>query len=424
MNKIKNKFYNNILAEKKDSFNLSLLILIAFLPASLLMPSAFLNLWQLAICIIFIIKIFLKQEFIFFKNNFFYILLFFWSSLILNLFFTSNLENSIIRVLGFGRFIIFIFAIKYYLTLKNSKYENSIYSIWFIIFVLVTFDLIFESIFGFNTLGFVSPWDRRLSGFLNQELKIGNYYYAFILLAISYFINLNKDKFSSNIFFVLSIFIIVSFLIGERSNFIRAAFISVVFFIIVFNKNIIKKTMIIALCISAILFVILKSDKIKERYVNDIIVPINSLSIVEFIKDTTYGAHYDTAINIFKRYPFFGVGLRNFRNESGKDIYINELKFNDVRQSTHPHQVHFEFISETGIFGYISFLIFVFFSLYLSIKNYLKNKNLYLLSSILFFIASIIPLLPSGSFFTPYTAGLFWINYGVMISYEKGLKKI
>jgi O-antigen ligase len=90
----------------------------------------------------------------------------------------------------------------------------------------------------------------------------------------------------------------------------------------------------------------------------------------------------------------------------------------------HPHQLHLEFLSETGLFGYFTFLIFIIYSLFLSIKNYLTTKNRYQLASILFVIASILPLIPSGSFFTSYGATIFWINYGVMISYEKGLKKI
>ena len=67
--------------------------------------------------------------------------------------------------------------------------------------------------------------------------------------------------------------------------------------------------------------------------------------------------------------------------------------------NTHPHQIHFEFLSETGLFGYTSFLIFILCSIYLSIKNYLTYKNPYQLCGILFVVSTLIPLLPSGSFF-------------------------
>ena len=36
----------------------------------------------------------------------------------------------------------------------------------------------------------------------------------------------------------------------------------------------------------------------------------------------------------------------------------------------------------------------------------------------LFIIASILPLIPSGSFFTTYGATLFWINFAVLVSFK------
>ena len=43
-------------------------------------------------------------------------------------------------------------------------------------------------------MGFKNDYPGRLSGFLNQELKVGGYYYGFILLALT-FLLLNYRKF-------------------------------------------------------------------------------------------------------------------------------------------------------------------------------------------------------------------------------------
>ena len=72
-------------------------------------------------------------------------------------------------------------AVSYVITFEKNKYEKILFKIWFVIFIITTLDLIFEYIFGYNSLGFKSYMPGRLSGFLNQELKIGNYYYGFIL---------------------------------------------------------------------------------------------------------------------------------------------------------------------------------------------------------------------------------------------------
>ena len=73
----------------------------------------------------------------------------------------------------------------------------------------------------------------------------------------------------------------------------------------------------------------------------------------------------------------------------------------------------------TGLFGYLTFIIFVLISLYLFFNNYKKNKNIYQFSGMLFVLVNLIPLLPSGSFFSTYSAGLFWINYSIMMGYIK-----
>ena len=52
-----------------------------------------------------------------------------------------------------------------------------------------------------------------------------------------------------------------------------------------------------------------------------------------------------------------------------------------------------------------------------AIKNYVNTKNMFQLSGILSVISSLIPLIPSGSFFSTYPSSIFWINYALMMSY-------
>lgn len=416
-----NNSFNNIFKEEKNKIDLIIVFLIAFLPSSLLLPSAILNLFVILISFFFIVKIIINKEYFFFHNNFFYILIFFWCSIIINLFFTSNINESFPRILTFGRFIILIFAIKYYLNFKKNKYHEFIFKIWFWIFIIVTFDLLFESLFGFNTLGYKSPWHERLSGFLNQELKIGHYYYSFAFLALSYlFYNLKNHKLKKFWFFLIFLlFLYTSFLIGERSNFIKMLFMSLLFLFLYNNKNFFKKIISVFFILSLFFLIILTSPKFKTRYIDQVLNPIKFHGIVGYIQSSHYGAHYYTAINIFKNNSIFGVGLKNYRIEAKKDIYRYNSNIDELGWSTHPHQLHFEFLAETGLFGYSAFLIFIIYSIIISINAYLKKKNIYHLSSIIFIIASIIPLIPTGSFFTSYGATIFWINYGVMVSHKK-----
>ena len=400
---------------KSNIFVNSLVLIIALLPLSIMVGSLIINLSVIFICIFFLIVIFKFKEFHIFKDKFFILLLFFWLSLILNLFFSFNFENSLTRALGFSRFILLIYAIKYCLNFNNKQYSKFIYQIWLIIFLVVTFDLIFEYFIGFNVLGFKSYMPGRLSGFLNQELKIGHFYSAFFLICSVFILELFKNK---KIYYLsLVIFLIVSLMIGERANFLRVFSIIVMFLLITENINVFKKILILILSIISISGIIMSNDNLKTRFYEQFLKPaVFEFDINYLINSNMYFANYDRAYKIFKKNKYFGVGLKNFRIESQKEIYKNEnLKFNHQAHTTHPHQIHLEFLSETGIFGYSCFIIFIIMSLWYSIKSYVRNKNFYLMASLLFLILSVAPILPSGSFFTTYGATLFWINFGIMI---------
>jgi len=143
-----------------------------------------------------------------------------------------------------------------------------------------------------------------------------------------------------------------------------------------------------------------------------------------YLDNSIYGAHFKVAEEIFKDNILFGVGIKNFRIASASDKYDNiNHKLPERRANTHPHQVHYEFLSETGLFGYLSFGIFIILSFYFAIKSYLKNKNLYQLSGILYVMISLLPLLPTGSFFSTYSSSLFWLNYAIMVGYIQNFSK-
>ena len=224
-------------------------ILIAFLPLSLFFGAAIINIFVVFISILFILKIIEKNYFI--NRKIFFLLSTFILSLVLNSIFISKVPaESLERSLGMIRFLILIMAVSYVITLKNNKYEKKLFKIWFLIFIITTLDLIFEHISGHNSLGFKSYMPGRLSGFLNQELKIGNYYYGFFLFAISYSIYNFKNAIT---FLLLGIFFFTSLIIGERSNFIRI-FIMIIIFFSLIEKNILKKIIyIVLLLISTII---------------------------------------------------------------------------------------------------------------------------------------------------------------------------
>jgi O-antigen ligase len=392
------------------------LILLATFPLALIFGNLITNLFIFLFSISFFINF--KENKNIFKSKIFYLLAFFLFSLLVNVFFSLSPENSLPRVIKIFFIIIFIFEIKRLVKNYEISYFKYIYKTWFIIFLILTIDIIFEIIFGYNLIGNKSYMPGRIASFFGDELVVGAFYHGFVLFFLSFLIVKNSE--THILIMSIIIVLLISFFIGERSNFIKL-FLSVIFFCTLALQHNYKVNLVafVFIIVALIAFVIL-NDSYKTRYFNQIKILFSKDGYSNYIKKSQYGAHRDAAIKIFKDNVFFGVGIKNFRYESSKKKYENkEFLKTKMRQATHPHQVHYEFLSETGIFGYLSFLIFILSSIYLGLKNYFKSKNLYQLSAIIFILTCLLPILPSGSFLSTYTSGIFWLNFAIMNSYIK-----
>lgn len=397
-------------------------IIISILPIIIFLGSGLLNLTILIIDILFLIEIYRTKKFKYLNNIFFYLLIFVWATFIINLFFFSvDYSNSILRTVGFLRFILFVFAIKYIFEIKENYYSVKIFKIWTAIFLLVSFDLIIEYIFGQNILSFKAELPGRLVGFFKDEMKIGHFYSSFILIALvtinkylDNYKNANDKKLLKEfIFFSLAaIFLITSFLIGERANFVRVLLMFIIF-LLFFKKNFKATISILLICGIIFTSLVLNNDRFKQRFWVTFLNPLIKYP-VETLFISPYGDHYKAALEVFNRNKFFGVGIRNYAPESSKNIYAKNA-------SVHPHQVHFEFLAELGLFGYFCFFYFIFQSLFFSIRSFFIKNDFYKLSGILFIFVSLLPFIPSGSFFTTYGATLFWLNFAILVKNNKSI---
>ena len=398
----------------KVTLDKSLLILIGLFPIFLIIGNLFINLFIFFFSLIFLVNF--KRNIKLLKDKIFYILLLFFISLLLNVFFSLDPLNSIPRVAKLIFIVFFIFEIKRLLNNNPNYHLAFIYKLWFLIFIIIIFDIFFELLFGNNILGFKSELSGRIASFFGEELVAGAYLHGFSLFFLSYMVSKKYNNYLLS--FSIILVVVASFLIGERANFIRL-FISVILFsLLVLDIEYKKKIISLFLVVLSIVVIINFKYEYKVRYVSQIKILFTENGFSNYMKQSQYGAHQNAAIKIFNEYPYFGVGVKNYRNESIKEKYENlEYSLTHARQSSHPHQIHHEFLSETGIVGYVSFLLFIVTSLWLSIKNYFHNKNIYQLSSIIYIISSLIPFIPTGSFLSTFYSGIFWINYAIMISY-------
>jgi len=412
---------------KTDKFNLKktssvdflCLFLLILYPVALILGNLFINFFTLLFSIGFFYN--LKERKKYLNQKIFYLFIFFFISLLINLIFSTNPANSFPRIIKILFIMFFIFETQRIIQNYEASYMRYVYGSWFAIFIIITIDIIFETVFGYNLIGMESYMPGRVVSFFGDELIVGAFYHGFVLFFLSYLI-LRGTK--NNILILTIILVLLaSFIIGERSNFIRL-FLSVLIFTTFVLKINYKIKIVTLLFITTIIITFINfNQNFKTRYFEQIKTVFTIDGYSKFMKESQYGAHRDAAVKILKDNLFFGVGVKNFRHESLKDKYENkEYLQTHKRYATHPHQVHYEMLSETGLFGYLSFLIFFLLSIALAINNYLKIGNIYQLSGIIYVIISLVPMLPSGSFLSTYSSGIFWLNFAIMCAYIKKTK--
>ena len=109
------------------------------------------------------------------------------------------------------------------------------------------------------------------------------------------------------------------------------------------------------------------------RYVGQLSDKIKSKGIISYYYDSTYINLYRSGIEVFKKYPYFGTGNKNYGFETcwDKETYNPKYWCN-----SHPHQIYFEFLAEHGIVGSI-IILFIFFKIFFDLLrqiNIAKNK--------------------------------------------------
>ncbi len=160
------------------------------------MGNAAVNLNIVVIDLFFLYTCYRQKQWSWVKNKYLYFFIFIWIYLILNSAMSPNIveegertmianvfdhiegrevfprEESIIRSVNFIRFVIFLYAVQYFL-INSKKVLNQIFCFWSIIISVVLIDVIFESILGHNLLGYNSPNIFRIVSFFKDELVVG-----------------------------------------------------------------------------------------------------------------------------------------------------------------------------------------------------------------------------------------------------------
>ena len=393
----------------KQTYNY-FLILFSLIPVSIIAGSAVSMFNILIIDFSFIILLVYKKKFFFLKSKtiiYFFIL---YIYLIFNSFISIDYSEGILRNFGFLRVIILFIAINYFF--QDQAFFKKVLNFWSIVIFIVLIDIFIESFTGTNIFGFgndIYGGDRIVS-FFKDEPIVGGYLNAFYLMIIGFLFNEIKDKKNYLVIIFSAIFIFSILLTGERSNTIKAILGIIVFFMFYKNTSITKKLIIILTMIVLIPIIVMNSVFLKKRF-------IHNISVLNEYNNNIYFHLYRSGFEVFKNNKLFGVGNKNYRIATCKDIKKHE----NYRCTTHPHQIYFEFLSEHGLIGSLIMLSIFYKLIFSKILKTIREKNYVKMGSLIYLIFVFTPVLPTGAFFTDHMLLLFTINLGIFYASDKQL---
>ena len=435
--------------KKKIEFIDKFLLLIIISIPILLATSIFLADLFSSIAGIILICIFLKKKKSFFKKikTEIIFMVIFYLIILTSLLFTKYFENSFLASFFYFRYILLSLSIYYLLKKYNFCITIFLYSLVFTM-LIVLIDSFIQYFYGSNLFGY--DWPNRftlhpfkiITGFFNEEKKLGSYLVRFLPLTLALIFWNNKKRTN---FFATSLVLItgsVVFFTSERT----ALFL---FFITLITYFFTSKDKIKIISLSILIFTFLFSThpQLKNKFISFTIDQIQDLKtdtpnkkdrdiLIRFYSVEHENLVY-TAIKIFEKNYLIGSGAKTFYHEC-HNLKKNKLKEltptkrgNKLICSTHPHSIYFQLLSDIGIFGFILALYVLYYVVLVYCKFFIKickndkiNISYYFVN--LGVLISIFPLIPSGSIFNNWISLiLFYIlGFWLFIKESSYLKKI
>ena len=433
----------------KNLLNINFLVFIIFnyFLVAIFYGPALINLFYFLILILFIYKLYIKEISLSIKLNTSLVLqIIFCFYLIINSF---SLNESVLisyKSIFYFRFFLIAYIISVIINDKDNTLKY-ISLIFLLCSIFLSIDIIYQSQTGRDFFGFEAGLCRypngsylidpslceRFSGFFGNEFIAGNFLSTFGLYFLYlYYIKIKKNIVIKLVLF-LSLILILSALIisGERNAFLGVMIIF--FFNLIFNKKIRKYLFFVFLIFSLILFFSFKKfEHIQHRYVDWPIELIKAKdgNIFKKLIQTPWGSHYLASYEIFIDNKLFGSGFKSFRSECKKNQYsfetINkkyDLGLTYSGCSTHPHNMYIEILMETGIVGFILFLIMIYFVLftpYFKNSKYLKDKGM-VIFTLSIIVSIIFPFRPTGSFSSTIYSTNIWFFIGFYLYFVNNI---
>lgn len=250
------------------------------------------------------------------------------------------------------RFMVFILIVSF---IKKRDYLLKILASFFVIFSIDCLTACYQF--------FILQWERG-RGFHGDYLDLT----AIICMVLAMSVIIVLDNYFETWIKYFALLGVISSLAGLFGCFGRGAFLVSAlvapFYLYYYCKHS-KKIAILCLTILVLLGgTILSTPKYTARLSTTLNTTTN-VSNVDRIRA------WKSSINMYLDYPINGVGLNNWGH-----YYRSQYRSPEEKQNLpHAHSNYMQLLGETGTIGFVAFLYFIGYSLWISAKHWLKEHN-------------------------------------------------
>ena len=414
--------------------NISTISILVLLPFVLFLSTALSDIIISLSGIFVIIILWLKEELAILKNKYFIFFLFFCLFLLITSSLSINIKLSLESSLFYFRFGFFVIAIVY--LFKTSQNFIKYLCISFILSTsIVSVDAIYEFIFDNNFLNFINSTNKttsgRISGVFGDEYILGSYLVRLLPLTLGLVIYIYGKSFKMNIFiFLYSLLISIGILIsGERTALLMLAIIIIITFLTFKDLRKIFAGLTISFLILLSIFLIFDNN-LKSRLLDKTFLDIYQFNNNINIFSVQHEVVYKSSLKMFYDNKYIGIGPKIFREECKKEKYKTYTEFDRSIDGcqTHPHNTYIQILTETGIFGFIIFLLpililyyKVFLNLYENCFREIKVKKILNCICLISIFANFWPFMPTGNFFNNYLSILYFLPIALYFASNENL---
>ena len=291
----------------------------------------------------------------------------YYISIIPSLFNSSNLLLSSFLMFNLHAIVILVFVIGYSM-LDYKKINNIIMMFISLVAIDSIIIIVLALIKGGRLFG--------ISGVVFVD------YGAISIIPLLLYVVFSK-KYYSKFFIIVALLVLAGLIFSQTRNtfisLILNALTIVIFLFFKSEKFNISKSKLVGTFLAAIIFTFslililtVTNPKVFERFTElEKSSTLNVKTEADFTGNSLLSRIliWDTAWNAFKEHPIIGIGAYSFPFESVKYYTISKNLFDEFVKGLSPHVTFFANLSETGILGFVGFIILLTSSLSIALKS-------------------------------------------------------